>query len=88
MTSALYDLDQLDLSEMEFDIQCEFPRCTASAVVMSKGCADDHHAAICAGHLREMQARFEAIGAEKPTVCTHCHRPWLFFETHYDLVNI
>lgn len=85
MITALPDVDFLGLN---LGIGCEFPQCTAPATVMSKGCADKHHAAVCPGHLRQLQSRFESIAAAKPTVCTHCYRPWLFFETHYDLVNI
>ncbi len=82
-TSSL--VSPADLAEYEFDIPCEFPGCKTGAVVMSKGCADSHHRAVCQRHYEGVRKYFfEHLNVR----CLHCHRPWVHFETHYDIVPI
>lgn len=74
-----------DLAHLEFDIPCEARGCDNPAYVMCKGCSDARHAAICKEHLAGVRRRFESKGV---VVCSGCERPWLHFETHYDLTEI
>lgn len=81
MTAPL--LDTLD--EAEFDIPCAWPHCESTAIVMAKGCADRHGNALCTFHYAEVRIRFQRnVGA----VCIDCHRPFLFFETHYEVIGL
>lgn len=82
--TAVLDLPA-DLAEFEFDIACEFPGCDTPASVMCKGCSDARHASICANHLHEVRRRFYS---EDVVACMTCHRPWFYFECHYDIVPI
>lgn len=75
-----------DLSTFEFDLNCEGDGCDNPAVVMCKACGDPRHFAICHQHLEHARRWFE--GRTKAVVCSVCHRPWLYFETHYDIQDI
>lgn len=74
----------VDLSQWTIEIQCEY-HCDQPAVVMCKGCADKAHAALCGHHLAVVRQRFDSNTGK---VCQDCHRPWLAFETHYEVVGI
>ncbi len=83
MTATL--IAPADLSSYEFDIPCEFPGCGDDASVMSKGCADSGYRAICERHYQGVRKYFYD---QDKVVCKDCHRPWVHFETHYDIVAI
>jgi hypothetical protein len=74
-----------DMSTFEFDLACEAENCDKSAVVMCKACGDLRYFAICRGHLNYARRWFES---HRAVVCSICHRPWLHFETHYDVQDI
>lgn len=82
--TAIRDLP-LDLTEFEFDVACEFPDCDASADVICKGCSDPRPFSICANHLHSVRRRFYG---QDTVVCMTCHRPWIEFECHYDVIPI
>lgn len=81
MTAALED----QLVAHEFSIPCEHPGCGQPASVMSKGCADPVHVATCGHCLEGLRRSFEEC---KPAVCSICYRPFIHFETHFDIVSI
>lgn len=81
---AVLDLPA-DLTDLEFDIPCEFPGCDEPAAVMAKGCADPVHVATCGRCLAKLEGDFEAC---KPATCSICYRPFMHFSTHYDLAEI
>lgn len=83
MTAPL--IAPLDLEDIGFSIRCEY-HCEQPAVVMCKGCADHAHAALCAHHLGVVRQRFDDHAGR--VVCENCHRPWLAFETHYDVQGL
>ncbi len=83
MTAALIAPE--DLSQYEFHLPCEFPGCDEEAAVMSKGCADPRHSAICPRHYEGVRRHFHD---NLKKLCKDCHRPWVHFETHYDIVAI
>lgn len=72
-----------DLTAHEFDISCE--QCDEPGAVMVKGCADQCHMALCWAHLAKLQRDFEAC---KPATCAACYRPFIHFDTHFDLAEI
>lgn len=77
--------DSLILSELEFDLSCEFKGCDKTATVMCKGCADHRHFAICTEHLEYRRRWFYT---RPHAFCINCHRPWVNFDTHYDVTEI
>lgn len=81
MTAAL--IAPADLSAYEFDIPCEWPGCDESAYVMSKGCGDEHHWAICAWHQGLSRKLFYQVGG----ACI-CNRLRTNYETHFDIQAI
>lgn len=79
-------LDRPDVELMpmpQVDIACEWEDspCSASAIVMCKGCADDAHRSLCRQHYNAIQQWFESV---KPAVCS-CGRAYVRFSTHYDV---
>jgi len=74
-----------DLSEFEFDIPCEGEHCDNAAVELCKACGDKRYYAIC--RECEIFARrwFESKGYVQ---CAVCQRPWIYFETHYDILPL
>ncbi|QBJ00070.1 hypothetical protein SEA_JUICYJAY_116 [Mycobacterium phage JuicyJay] len=84
MTAPL--IESVDLSAYEFSIQCESPGCSESADFMAKGCADRTHRSLCHYHLAAVKRRFDQNCGK--VVCDNCNRPWLFFETHYEVTKL
>lgn len=73
-----------DMTEFEFDIQCEWAAgCDSAAAVMSQGCADNRPFAICWRHLFALQYWFES---NKLETCI-CGRPLIYFDTHFDVMG-
>lgn len=85
MTEMLIAPADLTQYEAEFSIPCEWPACREQAVVMAKGCSSKRHFSMCSAHLAERREWFHAQGR---VICDGCNRPFIFFETHYDLVGI
>lgn len=85
MTATL--LAPADISSFEFHIPCEWREyeCPHPATVMSQGCTDDRPYAICNQHLDHVK---KFIAAHKWHTCDTCSRPFLHFETHYDVMSI
>lgn len=83
MTAAL--IAPADLSQYEFDIPCEFPGCKNEAAVSCKGCADARHRLICEPHHQWVRKFFYDQDA---VVCKTCHRPWVHFDTHYEVAPL
>ncbi|QRY51821.1 hypothetical protein [Mycolicibacterium septicum] len=83
MTAPLIEV--VDLGEYEFSISCEFPGCSEDAIAMCKGCSDPKHAAVCPYHLSAVKKRFDQnIGKQ----CQTCYRPFMHFDTHYQLADL
>ena len=74
--------DPLNLADFEFDIPCDFPNCETAATVVCKGCADPHHYAICAPHL---EGRRKWFYEQRAVACSTCFRPWMHFDTHFEV---
>ncbi len=74
-----------DLSTFEFNLSCECHDCDKPAAVMCKGCGDSRHYAICRPHLDRTRRWFKSKSA---VVCKICYRPWVNFDTHYDVQDI
>lgn len=75
----------IDLADYEFEISCEFPGCNESAIAMCRGCSDARHAAVCPYHLSAVKKRFEQNLGK---ACETCHRPFMHFDTHYELADL
>lgn len=82
--TAVLDLP-VDLGAYEFSIPCEFPNCDEPAAVMCKGCGDPYPVATCGRCLAQLESDFEAL---QPATCAVCFRPFMHFDTHYDLATI
>lgn len=81
MTAAL--IAPADLSEFEFDIPCEI--CDEPALVGQKGCADPEPVTLCRDCYMENRRWFYDQDA---AWCSFCYRPFLHYETHFDIINL
>ena len=76
-------------SELDFDLACEWPKCDANAAVTCRGCSDERHYLICSQHLAMQQQQFALTASQVPVPrCATCFRPWMFFETHYEVTPL
>lgn len=78
--------DTTSLEELEWEIACEMRSCGGHATSMTKGCADGRHYAICTRCL--LRARQAFYTDSEDTICNTCHRPLLFFSTHFEVVRL